>query len=333
MTKLSTAHPSLTRFAWLSVAAAVVTIGLKFSAYLLTGSVGLFSDAIESIVNLVGAVMALVMLTIAARPADEEHAYGHNKAEYFSSGLEGALIFVASISIAYSAIQRMIEPKPLEQLGIGLAVSMIATAVNLAVSLVLRRAGSRYDSITLRADSQHLMTDVWTSVGVLVGIGAVAISGWVTLDSIVALLVAVNILWTGYKIMRTSVAGLMDAAIPDEELQKVQQILDTNFTKGIAYHALRTRQSGSQRFVSLHVLVPGEWTVQQGHQLLEHIEADLQAAIPNISVFTHLESLDDPSSWDDATLQRTRPPSAEPTEDHPLEHLRDGNKPSENPPA
>ncbi len=331
MKTTSVLRSSLTRFAWLSVAAAVVTITLKFIAYQLTGSVGLLSDAIESIVNLVGAVMALVMLTIAARPADEEHTYGHNKAEYFSSGLEGALIFVAAISIAYTAIQRLIEPQPLEQLGIGLVVSMLASGVNLTVALVLRRAGKKYDSITLRADSQHLMTDVWTSAGVLVGIGAVAISGWVELDPIVALLVAVNILWTGYKIVRTSVAGLMDAAIPEGELKKVHEVLDSNFKTGIAYHALLTRQSGSKRFVSLHVLVPGNWTVQQGHQLLEHIEADLQQVIPNLVVFTHLESLEDPSSWDDATLQRTRPPSAEPIEGHPLEHLRDGNKSSEPP--
>lgn len=295
---------SLTRFAWLSIAAAVLTIGLKAIAYQLTGSVGLLSDALESFVNLAGALMALAMLTIAARPADESHLYGHSKAEYFSSWAEGMLIFVAAISIGIAAVQRLITPKPLEQVGIGIGVSIVASFVNLGVALVLRRAGKQYSSITLQANAQHLMTDVWTSAGVLVGIGAVALTGWTRLDPIVALVVAGNIVWSGFQIVRNSVSGLMDTALSAEEQVVLQKVLDQHLQTGIQYHALRTRQSGSRRFVSLHVLVPGLWTVQRGHQLLERIEGDIRQALPAAAVFTHLESLTDPASWDDVTLDR-----------------------------
>ncbi len=297
---------SLTRYAWLSVGAAVLTIGLKLAAYLLTDSVGLLSDALESLVNLVGAMMALAMLTIAARPADEEHTYGHSKAEYFSSGVEGTLILVAALSIAYTAIQRLIAPKPLEQVGIGLAVSVVASLVNLGVSLILRRAGKQNDSITLQANAEHLMTDVWTSVGVAVGVGAVVLTGWERLDPVVAILVAANIVRSGFHIVKTSVLGLMDTAIPTEELKKVQEILGSFAEGGVQYHALRTRQSGARRFVSLHVLVPGDWTVNHGHQLLESIEAALRHELPNTTVFTHLESLNDPTSWEDIDLDREK---------------------------
>lgn len=291
---------SLTRYAWLSISVAALTIGLKTIAYLLTGSVGLLSDALESIVNLVGGLMALAMLTIAARPADEEHAYGHGKAEYFSSGVEGTLIFVAALSIGYTAIQRLITPKPLEQLGIGLAVSVVASIANLVVSIVLRRAAERYESITLKANSQHLMTDVWTSGGVLVGVGAVALTGWQPLDSIVAMAVAANIVFSGYHIIRSSVLGLMDSSIPEAELSKIRNILANYAKDNVQYHNLRTRQSGAQRIISMHVLVPGTLTVQEGHQLLERIENEILKEIPGAIVFTHLESLDDPNSWNDA---------------------------------
>lgn len=291
---------SLTRYAWLSISVAALTIGLKMVAYLLTGSVGLFSDALESIVNLVGGLMALAMLTIAARPADEEHAYGHGKAEYFSSGVEGTLILVAALGIGYTAIGRLISPQPLEQLGVGLAVSVVASVANLAVSIILRRAAERYDSITLKANSQHLMTDVWTSGGVLVGVGAVALTGWQPLDSIVAMAVAANIVWSGYHIIRSSVLGLMDSSISDADLSKIRNILASYTKKGMQYHNLRTRQSGAQRIISMHVLVPGKRTVQEGHQLLEQIENEILKEIPNAFVFTHLESLDDPMSWNDA---------------------------------
>jgi len=300
----TTKNKPLTRFAWLSVAAAVLTITLKGIAYLLTGSVGLLSDALESIVNLAGALMALAMLTIAARPADEDHAYGHSKAEYFASGVEGMLILVAALGIAATAIPRLIAPRPLEQVGLGLAVSVVASIINLFVSIVLSRAGKKHNSITLEADAQHLMTDVWTSAGVLIGVGAVAFTGWGRLDPIIAILVAVNIVWSGVRIIRKSAFGFMDTALSVEEQNTIQKTLEHYIRSGVHYHALRTRQSGVRKFVSLHVLVPGEWTVHRSHQLLENIEADIRNVIPGVTVFTHLESLDDPLSWDDMYLDR-----------------------------
>jgi cation diffusion facilitator family transporter len=301
---------NLTRYAWLSIAAALATIGLKSVAYLVTGSVGLLSDAVESLVNLVGAVMALSMLTVASRPADEDHSYGHSKAEYFSSGVEGTLILVAALSIGIAAGRRLVAPQALEQVGIGLAVSVCASLVNLAVALLLRRAGRQYHSITLEANAQHLFTDVWTSAGVIVGVTAVAATGWLRLDPIVALLVAANILWTGTTIVRRSVLGLMDTALPPQELAAVKAALDRHLSDGVEYHALRTRQSGARRFVSFHVLVPGDWTVHRGHELLEDVEARIRAAVPNVTVFTHLESLDDPASWEDQSLDRAEPEPA-----------------------
>jgi cation diffusion facilitator family transporter len=301
--------PNLKRYAWLSIAAAIATIALKSLAYLLTGSVGLLSDAVESIVNLVGAVMALSMLTVASRPADEDHTYGHSKAEYFSSGVEGTLIMVAALSIAVAAVRRLLAPQPLEQIGMGLAVSVGASVVNLVVALILLRVGKQHHSITLEANAQHLLTDVWTSAGVIVGVSAVAATRWLQLDPIVALLVAANIVWTGTRIVRRSILGLMDTALPASELAAVKAALDSHLNDGIEYHALRTRQSGARRFVSLHVLVPGAWTVHRGHALLEDIEARIRAAVPNVTVFTHLESLDDPASWDDQHLDRNEPES------------------------
>jgi cation diffusion facilitator family transporter len=295
---------SLKRFAWLSVAAAVVTIALKVVAYLLTGSIGLLSDALESLVNLVGAAMALAMLTVAARPADDDHAYGHGKAEYFSSGVEGTLILIAAISIAIAATERLVDPRPLEQVGFGLGVSAAASGVNLLVARILLRAARRHHSVTLEANAQHLMTDVWTSAGVIVGVGAVALTGWLRLDPVVALLVAANIVWAGVRIVRESALGLMDTALPTEEREALQAAIEPYCRDGVQYHALRTRQSGVRRFVSLHVLVPGEWTVHRGHRLLEQIEADVRRVVPHVTVLTHLESLDDPSSWDDVTLDR-----------------------------
>ena len=295
---------SLTRFAWLSIGAALLTIGLKTAAYLITGSVGLFSDAIESLVNLLGGIMALAMLTIAARPADEDHAYGHGKAEYFSSGLEGGLILVAAISIAVAAVLRLFTPKPLEELGIGIAISLAASVVNLVVALLLLRAGRKHNSITLEANAHHLLTDVWTSVGVIAGIGLVIATGWQWLDPVVALLVAANITRTAVGIMRRSVGGLMDAAISPKDLEAVRKIFLTYEANGVKFHALRTRQAGARRFISVHVLVPGDWTVHRGHELLEQIEADIRHAVADSTIFTHLESLDDPASWEDEALER-----------------------------
>lgn len=295
----------LTRFAWVSIAAAILTIALKTIAYVLTGSVGLLSDALESIVNLVGAIMALAMLTVAARPADEDHTYGHSKAEYFSSGVEGTLILIAAVSIIWTAAPRLLEPKPLEQVGLGLAVSVAASAINLVAAYVILQAGKKYKSITLEADAHHLMTDVWTSVGVLGGVGLVALTGWERLDPIVAFIVAANIIWAGVRIVRASVLGLMDTALPDSEQTAILAILETYKQQGIQYHALRTRQSGARRFISFHVLVPDTWTVLEGHQLLEQIEAQVRTALPDITVFTHLEPLGDPASFDDTKLDRS----------------------------
>jgi cation diffusion facilitator family transporter len=295
---------SLTKFAWLSIAAAVVTIGLKSLAYLLTGSVGLLSDAVESLVNLVAAIMALAMLIVAARPADNEHQYGHSKAEYFASGVEGILIFFAAVSIGVAAVHRILDPRPLEQAGIGLAVAVVASAVNLIVARVLLHVGRTSDSITLEADANHLMTDVWTSVAVIGGVGAVAITDWQVLDPVVALAVAVNIVRTGFQLMRRSVAGLMDAALPPDEYEKLLTVLNKYKEQGIQFHAIRTRQAAGRRFVSIHVLVPGRWTTHKGHHVVEDIETDIRSALSGAIVFTHLEPVDDPLSFQDIEIDR-----------------------------
>lgn len=293
-----------TRYAWLSIAAALATIALKSGAYLLSGSVGLLSDAMESIVNLVAAVMALLMLRLAAQPPDEEHAYGHSKAEYFASGIEGTLILIAALASAYAAIDRLLHPQELKQLDLGLAVSLAAALINLVVAQVLRRAGQRYRSVTLEADASHLMTDVWTSGGVLLGVGAVWLSGWASLDSIVALLVSVNIVWMGVRLMRSSALGLMDTSITNEELALIESKLETFRRQGIQFHALRTRQAGARRFIAVHVLVPGRWTVQYGHDRLEEIEEAIRVALPGTTILTHLEPLEDPISMDDIEIDR-----------------------------
>jgi cation diffusion facilitator family transporter len=295
---------SLTRFAWLSIAAAIVTIGLKSFAYLLTGSVGLLSDAVESLVNLVAAIMALAMLIVAARPADKEHQYGHSKAEYFASGVEGILIFFAAVSIGVAAVHRILDPRPLEQAGIGLAVAVVASAVNLIVARILLHVGRKSDSITLEADARHLMTDVWTSVAVIGGVGAVAITDWQVLDPVVALAVAVNIVRTGFQLMRRSVAGLMDAALPPDEYEKLLTVLNKYKEQGIQFHAIRTRQAAGRRFVSIHVLVPGRWTTHKGHHVVEDIETDIRTALSGAIVFTHLEPVDDPLSFQDIEIDR-----------------------------
>jgi cation diffusion facilitator family transporter len=294
----------LTHFAWLSIAAALVTIVLKTSAWFITGSVGLLSDAAESLINLAGAIMALAMLSVAARPADADHAYGHGKAEYFSSGLEGALILIAAIGIVVAAVGRLLHPQPLQQVGLGVGVACVASIVNLVVAIIVLRAGRRSDSVTLQANAHHLFTDVWTSVGVLVSVLAVKWSGWLWLDPVVALLVAANICFTGVRIVRQAVLGLMDTALSPVDQQAIQAVLVRFTQERVQFHALRTRQSGSRRFVSVHVLVPGDWTVQRGHDLLEEIEAALRSAVPNSTVFTHLESIDDPLSWQDQDLER-----------------------------
>ncbi len=295
---------SLTRYAWLSIAAAIVTIGLKSLAYVLTGSVGLLSDAIESLVNLLGATIALSMLIIAAKPPDEEHHFGHSKAEYFASGAEGILILVAAFSIGVMAVKRIISPQPLEQVGAGLIVSTAASAVNFGVSRVLLYIGKKFNSITLEADARHLMTDVWTSVAVIGGVGAVALTGWRILDPVVAIAVAANIVWTGYQLIRRSISGLMDTALSSEDLQTISKVLDEYRNQGIQFHSIRTRQAAGRRFISIHVLVPGRWTTHRGHHLVEKVEIDISNALPGATVFTHLEPVDDPISFKDMELDR-----------------------------
>jgi cation diffusion facilitator family transporter len=289
---------------WLSVLAAVVTISLKTLAWAVTGSVGLLSDAAESVVNLVAAVMAVIVVQWSERPPDEEHAYGHEKAGYLAAGLEGALILIAAVTIAWTAIRRFADPQPLTDVGIGVVVAIAASGVNLAVARVLIRTGRRHESLTLEADGRHLLTDVWTSVGVVAGVAAVSLTGWEPLDPIIAVLVAVNIVVTGSRLVRESAGGLMDHALASDELARVHAVLDRFGSDEVRFHALRSRRSGRRRFVSVHVLVPGTWSVQRGHDLAERVEAGLREQLGHASVFTHLEPLEDPASFADTALDR-----------------------------
>lgn len=293
----------LTRFAWLSIGTALLTMGLKATAYLLTGSVGLLSDAMESGINLVAAIAALIALSVAAQPPDAEHAYGHSKAEYFSSALEGGLILLAAVTIVATGVERLLHPRELQQLDLGIGVAVLASVFNLATAVVLRRAGRAYESATLEADAQHLLSDVWTTAGVVVGVGAAWLTGWQPLDPIVAIIVGVNIGWTGVGLVRSAMAGLMDTALPPEEQAIINEVLEKYSGGGVQFHAVRTRRAGAQRFVSFHVLVPGALTVQQGHDLLEEIEQQIRASLPRTSVFTHIEPLEDPSSWNDPLIR------------------------------
>ncbi len=295
---------SLKRYAWLSICAALATIALKTVAWYFTGSVGMLSDALESFVNLAAAIVALAMITISEQPADSDHTYGHGKAEYFSSAFEGLLILLAALLIGITAIDRLFSPRPLEHIGPGLGISFVASLINFLTARVLLRAGKTFRSLTLEADAHHLMTDVWTSFAVIAGIIAVQFSGWLWLDPAVALLVAANIIWTGWQLLRRSTRGLMDVALPPAAHEQLIAVLDAYRRQGIDYHALRTRESGTRRFVEVHILVPGEWTVQKGHELAEKIEHDIRHALPSTTVLTHLEPLDDPISHDDIGLDR-----------------------------
>jgi cation diffusion facilitator family transporter len=291
-------------YTYLSIGAALMTIALKTGAYYLTGSVGLLSDALESIINLVTALAAFWALSFAATPADDDHPYGHNKAEYFSSGLESVLIMVAAIGIATIALPKLAHPQPLEQVNVGLLLSLIATVINGTVAWIMLRAGQRLRSITLRADAHHLFTDVWTSVGVAVAIFLVQQTGWLILDPLIALFVAASILVSGFQLLRETGAGLLDTALPLAERDLITNIFSTYEPQGILFHALRTRVAGSRRFVTFHVLVPGNWTVQRGHDLCEDVEEAIVAALPGTNVVTHMEPLEDPKSWADLELDR-----------------------------
>ena len=296
---MSQTRVDLTKFAWLSIAAALVTIGLKTAAWLITGSVGLLSDAAESVVNLVAAVVALFALRVAARPADKNHHFGHSKAEYFSSAIEGVMIFVAAVVIVAFAVERLIFPRPLEEIGVGLLITVGASVINGAVALVLLGAGAKYNSITLRADGHHLMTDVITSAGVVVGIGLVWITGWNWLDPVVALLVGLNILWTGWRLVSESASGLMDESLPKEQNARLRGILAEHETEEIKFHAFRTRISGARAFMEFHMLVPGAWSVQRGHDAMEDLIDLIQEEFAELRVIGHLEPIEDPRSYED----------------------------------
>jgi cation diffusion facilitator family transporter len=298
---------SLPRFAAVAIVTAVAVIALKLGAWWMTASVGLLSDAVESLANLAGAIVAYVMLIVAERPPDDDHVYGHSKAEYFASGFEGALILLAAVGIAWAAVLRLLEPRPLEQLGAGLAVAAVATALNFGVSRLLLSGGRAYGSITLEASGQHLMTDVWTSAGVIAGVSAAGLTGLRWLDPVVALAVALHILATGVALVRRSALGLLDTALPESELRIVREVLSGYEAQGIKFHALRTRRAGRRSFMSVHVLVPGEWTVQRGHDLAEEVEGAIQARMPGATVLTHLEPEEDPASMKDESVE---PPGA-----------------------
>lgn len=280
----------LERFMWLSIAAAVATIVLKVLAAALTGSVGFLSDALESGVNLVAAVVGLVALRVAARPADATHHFGHGKAEYVSALVEGAMIFVAAALIIWSAIQRLFDPQPLEQVGLGLVLTTAAALLNLVVGLVLIRAGKRHRSVTLQADGQHLLTDVWTSIGVLVGIAAVAATGWYWLDPVIALLVGANILWTGYRLLKKSLSGLLSAALPDDELKTVRAVLeDFQAEHDAIFASPRTVESGRDRYIYLVMGVPETWTIAEAHEMTDRLEERIAEALPGAGTFIHVE--------------------------------------------
>jgi len=302
--------PLAQSYALLSIAAAVVTIALKMWAYLVTGSVGLLSDAVESFVNLLAAVVAYWALRVAARPPDDDHAFGHTKAEYFSSGFEGFMILAAATAIAYTAIERLQKPEPVDQVPLGIAISVAASVVNGGVAWVLMRASRRLRSITLRADAHHLLTDVWTSVGVIVGVLLIPLTGWLILDPLIALLVAANIVFTGLRLLVETGHGLLDRAVSPEDRQTLAGVLAPIQARGIAIHALRTRIAGRRRFVEMHVLVPGLWTVKQAHDLSEEIELAVLDALPESTVTTHMEPIEDPASWDDQGLDRAPRPTA-----------------------
>ena len=305
---MSAAGPAVPRsprfYAGLSIGAAVLTIALKLLAWRLTGSVGLLSDAAESVVNLVAALIALWALTVAERPPDARHGFGYTKAEYFSSGVEGFLIIAAAVGIAVAAWERWTHPRPIEDPWIGIGISIAASAVNGSVAAALLAAGRRLRSITLTADGHHLLTDVWTSAGVVVGILLVALTGWQRLDPLIAAAVAMNIVWTGWKLVRETGLGLLDSSLPEDERRAVTEALAPFQKQGILFHAILSRVAGRRRFVTMHVLVPGDWTVQKGHDLCEEIEAAVRRALPGAHAITHLEPREDPISWEDRGLDR-----------------------------
>ena len=298
-----TEKKSLAPIVWISIVASILTISIKSAAYWITGSVGFLSDAMESLINLAAGIVAFTMLTIAARPPDKEHPFGHDKAEYFSSFIEGLLINIAGIGIVYTAINRIYHPRPLEELGIGMALSVLATVINLVTSRILLHYGRKHSSISLEADARHLMTDVWTTVGIITGIALVNFTGWQLLDPLMAIAVAISIFYTGTKLVIRSTDGLMDTKLSEKELIAVKEILNRYKDQGIDYHALYTRQASSKRFITFHLLFPGEFSIHRAHEITKNIENEINAKFPYSSVFIHIEPLGDPDAYDDMLKQ------------------------------
>jgi cation diffusion facilitator family transporter len=290
---------SIASIMWISIAASVLTIGLKWLAYATTGSVGFMSDAMESGINLLAGIVAFYSLTVAARPADKEHPFGHDKAEYFSSLAEGVLIVIAAFGIAYAAINRMNHPQPLESLNIGMLLSIAATLVNFVTARILLYFSKKHNSITIEADAHHLMTDVWTTVGIIVGIFLVKLTGWQLLDPIMAIVVAISIVYTGIKLIIRSTDGLMDTRLSEKELIQIRNVLDSYKTEYIDYHALYTRRASAKQFITFHLLFPGDYTVHKAHELTKQIETELKTLLPLSDIFIHVEPINDPDAYDD----------------------------------
>ena len=301
---MSNPQRPLTHYALLSLGVAVLTFFLKLAAWRLTGSVGLLSDALESLANVAAALIAFASLSVAARPADDDHAYGHSKVEYFAGACEGGFILLAAAGIGWNAVDRLRHPQALEGVGIGLAFSGLASVILLYTARLLFRVAKSRGSVALEADAHHLMTDVWTSVAVVIAVTLVHFTGWLWLDPVIGLLLAMHIVVTGVKLMRDAMLGLIDTALPPPELAEVKRILTSAEARGIQWHALRTRQAGARRFLSVHLLMPGEWSISRGHEVAEEIEHALIAAVPRLTAITHMEPVECPSSWDDADLDR-----------------------------
>lgn len=299
MNKRALQKKSLANIVWFSITASILTIVIKYYAYKITDSVGFLSDAMESFINLGAAIVAYIMLTIASRPPDKEHPFGHDKAEYFSSLIEGILIIIASIGILYTAINRIYHPKALEELNLGILLSILATIINFITARILLFYGKKHNSITLEADSHHLMTDVWTTIGIIAGILLVKLTDWNILDPIMAIVVAGSILYTGAKLIVRSVDGLMDKELAEKDLLKVKQILDKFYVRDIHYHALYTRQASSKKFISFHLLFPGDFTLFKAHEITKEIEGEIIKFFPYSDIFIHMEPINDPDAFDD----------------------------------
>ena len=289
---------SLIAYTYLSIFTALLTISLKLIAYLLTQSVGLLSDAIESLVNLMAAIIAFLTIRLAEKPADKKHPYGHSKAEYFSSTAEGFFIFSAALAIIFSAVNRIIYPKMIEQVSIGLLISAAATLINFLVGKKLISVGKKYQSITLEADGRHLLTDVWTSAGVIAAVFLVDKTKILVLDPLVAIFVALNILLTGANLIRRSLSGFMDEALDKNDLLKVDKIFQKYQKKGLVFHAIKSRQSGQKKFLSFHALFPKSYSIKKAHDLVDKIEKELKRKVLNLQIESHMEPKDDKRSFE-----------------------------------